>query len=646
MSGLPDVRGFCAALDITLIGGSGENAGMRCPYPGAHKNGDRHPSASIHLGDGRWMCHVCQDGGRAFELARARGWGSPDARELADRFGLWEEAPDSGNGNGRFRPPPVKPAKHPPRPMEVAPLSELELDVDDPAPVERAVRFTPSDRLLANVPPDPEFVWSGALVARSVTMPAGKPKAGKSTLLFALAKAVAERQGSFLGRALRGGPVVYASEESRATLGSTFPRHPDIHLLTREDAWPKPTWSALIGAAVDAARQVGAVLVIIDTFSFFNGLGRDEEKDAAAGRLVEEFGAELARTDAAGVLNHHHRKQGGEDGDALRGATAITAAVDCFCEIERIPDAPANHRRLVVTSRWTQPPVLVFEWDREAGYRVLGEAEDRDGTSEVGWRERLLGAIPADIVGVATEDLEKVLGDKRKWFPTLTKLMDERRADRYGEGKKGSPFRYFLLQSLTAEDSVPEFCPEAGTETDRNAPEAMLSDSVRPRRGTESESNGNSNRIPSRTDGKDGIHKVSDAAVVREGVRLRLVEDDGEHADLPSKKPPSKPQRAADLIREMLPADGEWHSATPIREKLAEAELDNPTSLSGAKSALLEQGLILDRTGRLPKQSGDRTLWSLTPTQVPLEPSAQPDEKPPATKGLVAQAMRRYGGKS
>ena len=112
MSGLPDVRGFCEALGVELRIGSGVNAPMRCPHPGAHKHGDRSPSASIHLDDGRWKCHVCEDGGRAFELARALGLGSPDARELADRFGLWEEAPDNGNGSRPAgRPASIRPGR-------------------------------------------------------------------------------------------------------------------------------------------------------------------------------------------------------------------------------------------------------------------------------------------------------------------------------------------------------------------------------------------------------------------------------------------------------------------------------------------------------------------------------------------------------
>jgi hypothetical protein len=128
-----------------------------------------------------------------------------------------------------------------------------------PAPV---IQFTPADELLRGSPPEPTWTWQGALVRGAVTLFAGKPKVGKSTLLYALVEAIANGEREFLGRALCGGPVVYASEESRATLGSTFPRHGDIHLLTREGAWPKPAWRDLVAAAAEKTHAVKAVLAV------------------------------------------------------------------------------------------------------------------------------------------------------------------------------------------------------------------------------------------------------------------------------------------------------------------------------------------------------------------------------------------------
>jgi hypothetical protein len=288
-----------------------------------------------------------------------------------------------------------------------------------------------------------------------VSLFAGKPKVGKSTLTYELVKATANREPEFLGRTLHGGPVVYASEEGQATLGGTFPRHPEVHLATRESAWPKPAWRDLITSAAAKVRETQAVLAVIDTFSFWNNLGPDAEKDSGSVQPLIDALTEITQTGCAVWLAHHHRKGGGEDGDALRGTTAIAGGVDCFCELEKIEDAPANHRRLVVTPRWRTPPVLITEYDEVFGNRAIGQAAGREESGEVGWTERLLGAIPETGDGITQEDLAETLGeDRRKWHKTLTKLIDDGVITRTGKGLR----------------TVPRFRPERGDRNGRKRP--------------------------------------------------------------------------------------------------------------------------------------------------------------------------------
>lgn len=305
------------------------------------------------------------------------------------------------------------------------------------------VRFTPADELLRKVPHQPEWVWQDALAKGAVSLFAGKPKAGKSTLTYGLVRAVANREAAFLGRPLIGGAVVYASEEGHATLGSTFPRHADVHLATRESAWPKPTWRDLIAGAAAKARETGAVLAVIDTFSFWNSLGPDAEKDSGSVQPLIDALVEITQTGCAVWLSHHHRKGGGEDGDALRGTTAIAGGVDCFAELEKIENAAANHRRLVITPRWAAPPVLVLDYDTSTGYRVIGQAADREESGEIGWTDRLLENTPTTGDGITLGELSDALGaDRRKWHKTLAALLDDERITRTGEGTRYSPYRH------------------------------------------------------------------------------------------------------------------------------------------------------------------------------------------------------------
>jgi AAA domain len=328
------------------------------------------------------------------------------------------------------------------------------------APERTRTAFLPADELLARTRAEPDWIWEHALARGAVTLLAGKPKAGKSTLTYGLVAAVANDAETFLGRTVRGGRVVYASEEGLATLGSTFPRHPDIYLATRETAWPKPTWRYLIADAAEAVRQASAAVAVIDTFSFWNGLGPDAEKDAGSVQPLIDALVEITRTGCAIWLPAHHRKSGGEDGDAIRGTTAIAGGVDCFCELEKIKNAPASQRRLVITPRWTAPPLLVLDYSEETGYRRLGQAADREGSAAIGWTERLLEAIPETGDGVTLADLAGKLGeDRRKWHPALRVLLDDERVQRTGKGSKGDPYRHL-------QQTVPSCRPADRTESD------------------------------------------------------------------------------------------------------------------------------------------------------------------------------------
>jgi hypothetical protein len=207
-------------------------------------------------------------------------------------------------------------------------------------------------------------------------------------------------------------------------------------------------------------RQVGAVLCVIDTFSFWNGLGPDAEKDSGSVQPLIDALVEITRTGCAVLLDAHHRKSGGEDGDAIRGTTAIAGGVDCFCELERIADAPANHRRLVITPRWTAPPVLVLDYSDATGYRTLGHAADREASGEIGWTEKLLEAIPHEGEGDTLDDIAETLGkDRRKWHKSLATLLREGKVQRTGKGGRHDPYRHLLL-------AVPSSRPTDGTEKD------------------------------------------------------------------------------------------------------------------------------------------------------------------------------------
>src|SRR5215211_815014 len=84
-----DVHGFYADLGIQLPQRNGLEAPVRCfANPTAHRNGDRHPSASVNLTSGVFHCHTCGAAGGAYDAALVRGRGTAEAMQLLERHNL------------------------------------------------------------------------------------------------------------------------------------------------------------------------------------------------------------------------------------------------------------------------------------------------------------------------------------------------------------------------------------------------------------------------------------------------------------------------------------------------------------------------------------------------------------------------------
>lgn len=300
--------------------------------------------------------------------------------------------------------------------------------------------------LRARTPEEPDWLWQDYIATGSLVIPGGKPKAGKSTLVMALAEAIVSGASSFLGRAVKRGRVVYVSEEAAITLRHKLPATNDLVVLTREGAWPKPTWAQLVTAAVEQAKAIGAVLLVIDTFAYWAQLPAEREQDAGAtgeaiGKLVGATAAGIAV-----VLVHHQRKGGGEDGEGLRGSGAIAGSCDVILELERVEgETPKTHRQIVALGRWPQTPdVLIVDYDPQtSSWRVIGEAESRHDSAPKLWETRVHEAIERN-PGATITDLEELLGSVRKeWNGPLQAMLKDGRVERLGLGRKGAPYRHY-----------------------------------------------------------------------------------------------------------------------------------------------------------------------------------------------------------
>ena len=291
------------------------------------------------------------------------------------------------------------------------------------------IGFVDAAAYLAEPDTEMDWVWRGYLAPGALTLLSAPPKRGKSTLMAGLVGALSGGATSFLGRAVTGGPVLWVSEESAKSLRPKLAgrRRHGLWVVDRRAAFPRRPWRDFAAGLAEEARQVGAVLVVIDTFPFWAGLGPDEENSAGATQAALEPLLELGAGGPSVLMSHHDRKGGGEDGEAVRGSTALAATVDCLIDMPRRPaaESPSSKRTLLAVSRWGDetPAALVFDRRADGTFAALAEGE-RDAVGRKALRARVEAAFGEEEVTVA--DIAEALGVSRQNVETeIKQLVDD-----------------------------------------------------------------------------------------------------------------------------------------------------------------------------------------------------------------------------
>lgn len=307
--------------------------------------------------------------------------------------------------------------------------------------------FRTPAQIREGMPPDPDWIWDGHFAAGFITLVGGRPKVGKSTVVYeAVDRLVRGDAEPFLGRALHPTDVVVISEEHAVTALAKLRDSDRLHVLTREAAWPLPSWEDLLAAALAKAQRSGARLVLIDSFTFWAGMDSEAGQDASAVQARFNSLVAVARQGIAVVLIHHQRKAGGEYGDALLGSTAFGANADNIMEVERVEDGSSRTRRIMRTGRWYVPPVLLAEWDPDSGYRLVAEAESIQDADDHIWTDRLRAALrPYGSPKRNTQLADELGADSRKWGRAMSELMADGEVVKAGAGTQKDPFTYTLV---------------------------------------------------------------------------------------------------------------------------------------------------------------------------------------------------------
>jgi hypothetical protein len=345
------------------------------------------------------------------------------------------------------------------------PVSEFDSGTNGSALPERnesppALPFALLSYTLANVPAEPVWAWDGYLAPGALTLLAGRPKVGKSTLVFALIDALAHGK-NFLGRRTRSVGVLLLTEEREGTLAEEARRwelNGSIHVLMRHQA-QGCRWADAVAQAVSYCRDHDLGVLVVDTFDKWTGLRGDAENNAGSVLEVLEPLQQAAAAGLVVLLVAHQRKSFGEYGEAVRGSNALAGGVDVVVELERAKQTLAtgtSTRVLRAVSRYASTPEELVGELTDGGYdprdTIAAEAEAE--------RAQVLETLQALERELTAKELagETSIGE-RNVRRHCEGLAEEGLALLRGKGVKGDPHRW--IHSGSADSLVPESNSEA-----------------------------------------------------------------------------------------------------------------------------------------------------------------------------------------
>ena len=208
-----------------------------------------------------------------------------------------------------------------------------------------------------------EWIWQGFLAKGHLTLLSAFWKAGKSTLVSQLLKAI-QNGKSFAGQTTNLSKALILSEESETMWAR---RRDDLNLDL--DSWivSRPIkkrlnydeWIKLLKTSVGFCVSNKIDLFIVDTLSGFWPVTDENNASFVSSALLPIN--ELLEKNISVLLIHHFRKSGGSEGVATRGSGALGSYADILVEFSRLNGENPNdtQRQLRNFSRFEETPTEV-----------------------------------------------------------------------------------------------------------------------------------------------------------------------------------------------------------------------------------------------------------------------------------------------
>jgi hypothetical protein len=304
--------------------------------------------------------------------------------------------------------------------------------------------------------PPTEWIWYGMLARGNITLLTSLWKAGKTTLLAGLLKAMYAGD-EFIGRNCLPSWAIVVSEESAAIwtarreyisigVNASLVSRPFVGRPTAEQ------WDELVRHAEAIRAQDRLDLLVVDPLVAFLP-GRSDSDPAALLDMLRPL-RRLADAGVAILILHHPRKEPSDEGSTARGSGALLGYVDIILELSRSGRllGDSNRRRIVGFSRHPETPEsLVYEWDRDrtGEFRLVPDLirtrfEENWPILEAMLKRRGSAATHKDLL--ADWPQGKEAPGASLLYDWLSHATEKELVTRTGAGTKCSPY-YFKLPS-------------------------------------------------------------------------------------------------------------------------------------------------------------------------------------------------------
>ncbi len=280
------------------------------------------------------------------------------------------------------------------------------------------------------------YIVPGYLARGSLSLLAGPPKLGKSTLAYDWVVAVATGGPCFGEQVDHAKVLVLALEEHRRDVTARLRQYSEKDLAgsIKIVTGPLPFHDVMNRALASYIAQENIGLVVVDTMPTWWQL-QDENDAAEVIRKGYPLLNLVRASHAAWLCIAHSRKSGGEQGQEIRGSSALVGLVDIAISMKRT-EAGGRRRVLEAMSRYTETPPQLYIELTEQGYRALGDSQaiSIEGKADQVWHTLSGPALTAD-------ELSKTTGLSKQDISRALQHLGPR-VIHEGSGRKGDPYRY------------------------------------------------------------------------------------------------------------------------------------------------------------------------------------------------------------